>query len=167
MNRLILLPLLLGFAGCAGMPMSHEHGAESTAHHVALQPDQLQWSAAPPGLPPGSTMAVLVGDPGKPGMFTLRAKLPAGYKVPPHWHTFAENITVLSGALYIGASDSLDKSNATRLPVGGYAMLPGKMHHFALCDEDTVIQVHGMGPFDITYINPADDPRKIAPSNGH
>ena len=129
--------------------------------HVVLTPDQLKWGPAPAGLPPGSQMAVLDGDPGKEGLFTLRAKLPAGYKVPPHWHSTDEHITVLSGTLLIGDGETLDKTAATKLPAGGYMAMPAKMHHFAFCDEETIIQVHAMGPFDITYIHPGDDPRRI------
>lgn len=107
-------------------------------------------------------MAVLEGNPGEEGAFTLRAKFPAGYQIPAHWHSRAEHITVLSGTFCVGAGDKLDKDTAARLPAGGYASMPPKMHHFAFCEEEAVVQVYGMGPFDITYINPSDDPREQA-----
>ena len=151
-------------AALGAVPAAREGGAADhpamSAGHIVVMPNQLKWGPAPAGLPPGSLMAVLDGDPGKEGSFTLRAKLPAGYKVPPHWHSIAEHITVLSGALAIGSGDRFDKDAAVKLPAGGYTSMPPKMHHFAYCDDETIIQVHGTGPFDITYINPADDPRK-------
>ena len=92
-------------------------------------------------------------------MFTLRAVVPANYKIPAHWHPSAENVTVLEGTLYMGMGQKLDESKATALTAGGFTSLPGKMGHFAFTKESAVIQVHAMGPFAITYYNPADDPR--------
>jgi uncharacterized RmlC-like cupin family protein len=86
--------------------------------------------------------------------------MPAGYKVPAHWHPTVENITVLSGVLQMGMGEKLDPSMATRLPAGGFMHLPARATHSVWTTQETVIQVHGMGPFEITYINPADDPRK-------
>src|SRR5262245_25776512 len=77
----------------------------AAAPHVMLTPAELTWGPGPPGLPPGSTLALVAGDPGKPGPFTVRAKMPAGYKVPPHWHPVYENITVLSGTVAFGSGD--------------------------------------------------------------
>lgn len=159
-----ILSLCVVIGALGAVPAAREGGAADhaamAAGHVVLAPDQLKWGPAPAGLPPGSLMAVLDGDPGKEGPFTLRAKFPAGYKVPPHWHSVAEHITVLSGTFAIGDGDRFDKDAAVKLPGGGYTSMPAKMHHFAYCEGDTIIQVHGTGPFDITYINPADDPRK-------
>lgn len=122
-----------------------------------LNPQDLQWGAAPPSLPKGSKLAVLYGDPAKEGPYAFRAKLPAGYVVPPHFHTRDENLTVLSGALYLGMGDTLDKKAAHALKAGGFHHLPGKVHHFAFTKTATVLQIHGEGPFDINYLNPADD----------
>ncbi len=91
---------------------------------------------------------------------TFRAKLPAGYVVPPHFHTNDENLTVLSGALYLGMSDNMDRKSAHVLKAGGFHRVPGKVHHFAFTKAATILQIHGEGPFDINYLNPADDPRK-------
>jgi quercetin dioxygenase-like cupin family protein len=102
---------------------------------------------------------VLYGDPSKEGPYSFRAKLPAGYVVPPHFHTKDENLTVLSGALYLGMSDTLDKNSAHALKAGGFHHLPGKLHHYAFTKVATLIQISGDGPFDINYLNPADDPR--------
>jgi hypothetical protein len=132
--------------------MSHED-------HTFINSKDLKWMDGPPGLPAGAKFAVLDGDPSKEGLFTIRAVLPANYKIPAHWHPTAENVTVLEGTLYIGMGEKLDESKATALTAGGFTALPGKMGHFAFSKEGAVIQVHAMGPFAITYYNPADDPR--------
>lgn len=134
----------------------------SLAHMLAL-PDDLKWVDAPPGLPAGAKIAVLDGDPGAAGgTFTIRAKFPDGYTVPPHWHATDENVTVLEGSLGLGMGETFDKSKVRYLPAGGYARMPKGQRHFAVAKGATVIQVHGAGPFDITYVNEKDDPRKKA-----
>jgi quercetin dioxygenase-like cupin family protein len=106
-------------------------------------------------------MAALVGDPSKPGVpYVLRAKLPDGYKVPPHWHPGDENVTVLKGTFLIGKGEKLDPSTMEELPAGSFVQMPKTMRHFAMAKGETIIQVHGIGPFDVTYVNPEDDPRK-------
>ena len=143
--------------------LSAQESAAPAAHgsgHVIMPPDQIKWSPGPPGLPAGAMICVLVGDPAKPGLFTFRAKMPAGFVIPPHWHSSDESVTVLSGKLNIGDGDKIDKAASTALGPGGFMNMPAKMHHFAFFEEETIIQLHGMGPFDITYINPGDDPRK-------
>jgi hypothetical protein len=128
---------------------------------VAVKPDAIKWDPPPPSLPPGSQVAILVGDPSKPGVpYVLRAKLPDGYKVPPHWHPSDENVTVLQGALLIGKGEKLDPSATEELPAGSFCRLPKTMRHFAIAKGETIIQTHGIGPFAINYVNPADDPRK-------
>jgi len=105
-------------------------------------------------------MVVVQGDPSKEGEFTLRAILPANYKIPPHWHPATENVTVLKGTLFLGTGEKFDESKATKIKDGGFASIPGMHHHFAFTKDECIIQVHAMGPFAINYINPADDPRK-------
>ncbi|MGE5537912.1 MAG: cupin domain-containing protein [Gemmatimonas sp.] len=119
----------------------------------------IQWQAGPPGLPPGAEFAVLSGDPGSNGLYVVRAKLPAGYKIPAHSHPTTEYVTVLSGELQIGMGDKLDASSGQMLQAGGFAEAPAKMNHYAWSGAGAVIQVHGQGPFEITYVNPDDDPR--------
>ncbi len=131
----------------------------TTEQHVIVTPADLKWMDAPPGLPPGAKMAVLSGDPGKKGLFTVRLQAPAGYKVPPHMHPTAEHITVISGALHVGAGDKFDEAAGHKLVVGSYVVMPAQMNHYAWMPGETIIQVHGMGPFQIKYANPADDPR--------
>ena len=118
----------------------------------------LKWGAAPPALPAGAQMAVVSGDPGKAVMFKVELKMPAGYAVPAHWHPTTENVTVVSGTFHVGMGDKLDESKGTALSAGGFASLPPKMNHYAWFTGDTEVQVHGMGPFQLTYANPADTP---------
>jgi hypothetical protein len=128
--------------------------------HVAVQPDQLTWGPAPPAFPKGAQITVVTGDPSKEGLYVLRLKVPAGYKVPAHVHPNDENVTVISGSFNIGMGDKLDEKKGTMIKSGGFAKAPKGMQHYAWFTEETVIQVHGMGPSGITYVNPADDPRK-------
>lgn len=134
--------------------MDHASGG-----HIMLNASDLKWMDAPPGLPKGAKVAVLSGDPSKPGPFTMRASFPANFKIPPHWHPGYENVVVMEGSLYMGAGDAIDESKAMALETGGYSAIPAKSHHYAFTKDKCVIQVNGEGPFAITYINPADDPR--------
>ena len=111
-------------------------------------------------LPAGAHMAVLDGDPSKEGLFVIRAKFPDGYTIPAHWHSADEHITVVSGSFGVGLGDTLDKSKIRYLPVGSYARMGKQERHYAVTKGETVIQVHAMGPFDLHYVNPADDPTK-------
>ena len=126
---------------------------------VTVQPGDMKWGDVPPALPKGAQIAVLHGDPSKKGVFTLRLKMPAGYKIPPHWHTNDEQLTILSGTFVIHMGDTMD-APAHELGAGAYHFLPGKMHHAAETKVETIVQIDGMGPFDIHYLNPADNPNK-------
>lgn len=129
-----------------------------------LNPQDLSWENAPPSLPKGATLSVLYGDPHKKGPFVMRITTPASYTIPPHWHSKAENLTVISGTLHLGDGDHLDQSKAQALLPGGFHYLPAKSHHFAFTKGPAVVQIHGEGPFDIFYINPKDDPRRQQPA---
>lgn len=128
--------------------------------HVLVAPTDLKWGDPPPVFEKGASFAVVSGDPTQAGLFVVRLKLPAGYKVAPHWHPTDEHVTVLSGTFSLGMGDKLDVAAAKKLPAGGYALLPASMHHFAVATTEATVQVHGMGPFALTYVNPADDPSK-------
>ena len=130
---------------------------------TVVQADAVAWGPAPPGLPAGSKAAVLAGNPGAEGPFTIRAWMPDGYKVMPHWHAADENLTVISGTLHMGMGDTFDKDKAATLKAGGFAVMPAQMHHWVWAEGETVLQIHSNGPFSITYVNPADDPRQPAP----
>jgi uncharacterized protein (TIGR02246 family) len=132
--------------------------APTPGTHTVLAPAQIAFGPAPPSMPPGVTLAVLSGDPSKSEPFVIQAKAPAGYTVPPHWHPTDEHVTVLAGTLAAGMGDTIDKSAMTDLPAGGYALMPAKMHHYVIAKTAVTIQVHGIGPFAINYVNPADDP---------
>jgi quercetin dioxygenase-like cupin family protein len=129
--------------------------------HVLLNEQDIQWEDAPPLIPPGAKAAVLQGNPTEKGLFTIRLKLPANYKVPAHWHPRDEHVIVLSGALYMGMGDKLDPHAGKAVKAGGFALVPAKKHHYAYTKEPTTIQVYGIGPVEFTYVNPDDDPRKI------
>jgi quercetin dioxygenase-like cupin family protein len=120
----------------------------------------IQWRDGPPALPKGAMLAVLEGDPAKEGPFVMRIKLPDGYRVPPHTHPKTERVTVLSGALCIGMGGTFAEKAVREMPAGSYGYWPVGMKHFALTKGETVIQLHGTGPWGIQYINPDDDPRK-------
>ena len=132
--------------------------------HTMVTADKIVWGPAPPGLPPGSQAAVIDGDPGKPGSFTLRAKLPAGYKIPPHWHATDEHVTVLSGTIAMAAGEAWDDKALMTMPTGAYMGMTPNTRHYLLAKTAATIQVHGTGPFAITYVNPKDDPRTAATS---
>jgi quercetin dioxygenase-like cupin family protein len=136
------------------------HDQAASPSHVMAAPGDLKWADGPPSLPAGSKAAVLEGDPAKPGLFTLRLQVPANYRIPAHWHPADEHVTVISGTFYMGMGDKLDESKGKALASGSFAWMPPKTNHFAFTKTETVIQLHGMGPWGITYVNPADDPRK-------
>ena len=127
--------------------------------HTMAEPSALVWGDSPPGLPAGAKFAVVAGDPGQPGPFVIRAMVPAGFTVPPHWHPTTENLTVLSGTVAIGMGDTADPATMKTLPSGGFVVLPAEMRHTFVAKTAATFQVHGTGPFAITYVNPADDPR--------
>ena len=142
-----LLVVLLGTSGAVADEMK-----------MPVNASQLQLAAAP-ALPEGAQIAVLSGDPSKDGLYVVRVMMPAGYKVPAHNHPTTEMLTVISGDFHIGIGDKLDEEKGTQLAAGGYAEAPAKMNHFAWATTPTVVQIHSQGPFAITYVNPADDPR--------
>jgi len=125
--------------------------------HKIIKPDALQWGPSP-RLPKGAQVAVLHGNPGQEGHYIILAKLPDGYAVPAHWHSQTENVTVISGTFHVGTGDKLDKSKGEALKAGGFFSSGAKMRHYAWATGETIIQVSGMGPFDITYVDPKDDP---------
>jgi uncharacterized RmlC-like cupin family protein len=127
---------------------------------VIVTPDKIQWGPAPPIFQPGAQIAVLAGDPGKTGPFILRLKVPDGYKIMPHWHPTAENVTVISGEFHAAMGDKFDENSMVTLPSGSVAVLPAHHSHYAMAKGETVVQVNAIGPFKLTYVNPADDPTK-------
>jgi quercetin dioxygenase-like cupin family protein len=136
---------------------------EKPPAHVLTTAAEVKWGEPPPVFERGASFTVMSGDPSKVGLFVVRLKMPAGYKIAPHWHPTDEHVTVLLGTFALGMGDKFDKATMKDLPVGGYALLPAEMRHSALAKTEATVQVHGMGPFALTYVNPGDDPSKRAP----
>jgi quercetin dioxygenase-like cupin family protein len=128
--------------------------------HTVVPGDAVKWGPAPPSLPPGAQAAALFGSPAKEGPFVLRLKFPAGFTVPPHRHSKDELVTVISGRFAIGTGEKIDRASLKPLPHGSFVHLPAGMPHYASADGETIVQINGMGPFDVTYVDPNDDPRK-------
>lgn len=128
--------------------------------HKIVSADQVIWTAGPPSLAPGAQAAVLYGDPAKDGLFVMRLKLPAGFAIAPHSHPKPEIVTVITGAFNVGMGEVADKAKAERLPAGSFFAFDPGMAHYAHVDEETVVQINSTGPWAITYVNPADDPRE-------
>ena len=158
MRRLIMLLLMQGaFLSSPFLFAAVEIKKDMT---LVESPAQLKWSPGPEVLPAGTEIAVLHGNPQESGLYAIRLKFPANFRIPPHWHTLDENITVISGTFYLGMGEKFDQSKGTKLPAGGFASIPAKTGHFAWTTEPTVIQLNNMGPFTIHYYNLADDPRQ-------
>ncbi len=119
----------------------------------------VKWNTAPPSLPPNVKISLIAGDPALAGPFTLRLRVPANTVLAPHTHAKLESVTVLSGKIYHEVGEKLDKAKGSLLVTGGFVSLPAEMAHSLWTTATTVIQVTGVGPFDLHYINPSDDPR--------
>jgi quercetin dioxygenase-like cupin family protein len=134
--------------------------AEAQDQHMPVErvSAAMVWSPAPPVLPEGAHITVLSGNPFEDGWFVLRLRLPAGYVVPPHVHSGAELITVISGEFNVGHGTKMDREATTFLPAGSFVEMPAGHPHFAWIGAETVVQIHGPGPFDITYMDPSDNP---------
>jgi quercetin dioxygenase-like cupin family protein len=153
MRNIIIASTILAGISCPVLAQDHKARA--------MMPDALQWGPAPPMLPKGVQIAVLAGDPGKKGPFVVRLKIPAGQKIPAHQHPSAEGVTVISGDFRFGMGDKLDESKAEKLAPGGFVDLPANMNHYAFSGGgEVIVQINSEGPFEIKYVNPADDPSK-------
>ncbi len=152
MARLTALLLTLGLlAGCTTL------GPDEHITHTA---DDVPWTAGPASLEPGAEMAILEGDPAERGVFTMRLRLPDGFVINPHTHPRHERVTVLSGTFNLGHGDTVEPDTAMALEPGSYTTMPPGMQHWAIADGETVIQLTSVGPWEIHYINPDDDPRQ-------
>jgi hypothetical protein len=151
MRSSLLVALALVLAGL--------FAAQPTQAQSAFTPDQIKFGPAPPFLPPGAQLAVLEGDPmASSGDYTIRLKMPDGYKVAPHTHPYRENVTVISGTLKVGMGDHFDAAKMMSFGTGSFAYLDPSVHHYAMAFGATVIQIHGLSPAKFNYINSADDP---------
>jgi anti-sigma factor ChrR (cupin superfamily) len=140
----------------AGTVVAQE--AKKMTTHVMVNASDIKWGEPPAKLEKGASFAVISGDPGQAGPYVVRLKMPAGYKIAPHWHPTDENVTVLSGTFALGMGEKFNPATMKELPVGGFGLLPAEMRHFAMAKTEATVQVHGIGPFVLTYVNPADDP---------
>ena len=141
---LILAGSMLAGTSCATVP--------------PVLPENVKW--VEPSAVPGAKLAVLAGDPAKPGLTTYRVWFPANHQVPAHVHPVDENVTVVSGSIYLGMGDKLDMTRGTAYPAGSFVVVPANHRHYAWTKEETVVQIHLTGPTGMTFVNPADDPRK-------
>jgi mannose-6-phosphate isomerase-like protein (cupin superfamily) len=133
------------------------------------QAAKLKWGPAPPALPHGAKVAVVSGDPGKTGPFTLQLSVPSGYRIAPHWHPTDEHLVVKEGTFLVGMGDKMDANtmkSMTVLKVGQSGDAKANQHHFAAARGHTVVEVSGTGPFVVNYVNPADDPRQATAAKG-
>lgn len=146
------------YAAAAALAISAPLGWAQAGHHMTESPDKLNWAAVP-SLPQGAQIAVLEGPMSEAVPFTVRLKFPPNYQIPAHWHPAIERVTVLSGIFNMGMGDSFDRTKTHALRPGGIAIMPAQGRHFAWTSVETVVQLHGTGPWGITYVNPADDPR--------
>jgi mannose-6-phosphate isomerase-like protein (cupin superfamily) len=158
-STMLVLGLLSAAPSLAADPEKKADAGKPAA--MSVNADEIKWGDGPPDLPKGVQLAVLHGDPSKKAPFTLRLKMPDGYKIPPHWHTKDEQLTILSGTFILHMGDTMD-APASTLTAGGFHFLPGKMHHAAEAKGATTLQLDGIGPFDIHYLNPADNPNPKA-----
>lgn len=133
--------------------------AHDGPHHTAVAADEVAFKPGPASLPPGAEIAVLHGDPSKEGQFVFRLKFPAGYEIPPHRHPKEEHVTVISGGFGMSTGETFDSGAAPLLPAGGFVRIPVGEAHFAWTEAPTVVQINGIGPWGIDYLNPDDDPR--------
>ena len=168
MRRTLLLVALTIWAAplAPAQEMTHPAGGDKKASSAPAPgemgfypPAEVKWKDGPASLPAGAKFAVLEGDPAKEGPFVMRLWLPDGFRIPPHWHPKVERVTVVSGTFNLGMGEKFDQSATRAMPAGTFGFWPAGMRHFAWAKGETVLQLHGIGPWMITYVNPADDPR--------
>jgi quercetin dioxygenase-like cupin family protein len=152
-----ILFLSAGVAAAQGNPQT------AAGHAIVVPPDQVTWGPAPTVLPAGAKLAVLEGNPNEGGPFTMRLLVPDRYRIPPHYHPFVEHVTVVKGTFRVGMGEKYDASALVDLPTGTFAALEPGTRHFAEAKGETILQLHGIGPWSLVYVNPADDPSRGAP----
>lgn len=159
---IISATLLVVVASTAASQSAQQAGQAAKPHVIIATPASIAWGPAPAILPAGARAAIIEGNPAEAGPFTLRLALPANYRIAPHYHPVTEHVTVISGSFYVGMGERFDASKTTELPAGTFAALEPGMRHFAMTKGETVIQWHGVGPWALIYVNPADDPSRKA-----
>jgi hypothetical protein len=136
--------------------------AHTGAHDKnAFTPETIPWGPPPPFIAPGAQLAVIEGNPAaSTGDYTVRLKMPDGYRIAPHWHPQRENVTVISGTFKVGMGDTFEKDKMGSFPAGSFAYLDPDMHHYAMASGEVIVQVHGSAPLKFNYVNPDDEPSK-------
>jgi quercetin dioxygenase-like cupin family protein len=133
--------------------------AQHAGHHQSVSAADLKWAAVP-SLPKGAEIAVIEGPMNQAAPFTVRLRFPANYDLPAHTHPAVERVTVLSGTFNMGMGDKFSRSGTQAVRAGDMMIMQPGTVHYAWTDSETIVQLHGTGPWGITYINPNDDPRK-------
>lgn len=128
-------------------------------NHSIIHKKDIKWSPAPAGLPKGAEIAVLHGDPSKAEEFTMRVKFPANFSVAPHSHPGEEHLTILEGTLHIGMGDTVDRRAFRTLTASDFVVMSPGANHYVHAATPVILQIHSVGPWDIKYVNPSDDPR--------
>jgi quercetin dioxygenase-like cupin family protein len=155
LSALVVVAFLCTLPAVIVYAQSHDHLPD----HIMLTPEEMKWSDGPASLPKGAQFTVIEGDLTKEGPFTARFKFPADYNIPPHWHPAIEHVTVIKGSFHMGMGEMFERDKAKKLPVGGFAVMNIGTRHFAFTTEETIVQLHGIGPWGINYVNEEDDPR--------
>jgi hypothetical protein len=165
MKRILMAVALMVLTTSLAVGQEMVHSSDdkkqvAATNDVGIYPlSEIKWVNGPASLPAGAKLAVLEGDPSKEGFFTMRLWLPNGFRIPPHWHPKVEHVTVISGTFNLGMGEKFDQKATRAMPAGTFGFWKEGMRHFAWAKGDTVIQLHGIGPWTINYVNPADDPR--------
>ena len=158
-KRTLVLSAIVALSLPLAQLLSQTVAKDANQIHGVYLPADIQWKEVPPELPPGAKVAVLEGDMTKAGPFTVRLRVPNGYNIPAHTHPAIEHLTLISGSMKLAMGDQLDRAAAHTLPAGSFAVMPTGMKHAVWFEGETIIQAHGIGPWGINYLNPADDPR--------
>lgn len=159
-RRFFVALTAIGLLCCAGRFLTMAAQPSSHERH-AFTPDTIPWGPPPPFIAPGAQFAVLEGDPSAShGDYTVRLKMPDGYRIAPHFHPLRENVMVISGTFKVGMGDVFDKEKMAAFTAGSFAFLDPEMHHYAMACGEVVVQIHGKSPVQFNYINPQDDPSR-------
>ena len=146
--------MLAAIAFVALIPMS------AFAQHDGQQfvtAKDIKWGTTPSL--PGAKFAVLQGPMNQAVAFIARIQFPDGYKIPPHFHSGIEHVTVITGVFAMGHGEKFEHTQVTPLRPGDVAIMQPQTPHFALTTGATEVQIHGVGPWTLTFVNPQDDPR--------
>jgi hypothetical protein len=161
MKQTLLITLAIAGILCLAGQFFTIAAHPGSADKNAFTPETIPWGPPPPFIAPGAQLAVIEGNPAAAtGDYTVRLKMPDGYRIAPHWHPLRENVTVISGTFKVGMGDTFDKDKMGSFPAGSFAFLDPDMHHYAMASGEAIVQVHGKAPLQFNYVNPEDDPSK-------